>query len=360
MKHINHIILAALSALSLASCASFSEKIIRDKTEKLTKENIKNIEGTYEIQCYDSYFKSRQGREIIQFKKPNRDVFVNYFTDTHTIDSTLVKKLVVDIKLISDKEIAFTYRHQDSIVNETVLGMKLRGNGMLHLKNRETDMMGVPLIYGNFEIYRSRIGLSKSNDLIINYVYHITGVALILFGDSRTTYSKRIIKDDRVKLTKETIHDINGTYEYQPFKSYVGSSKNISKTNTNIEELDFYIVGTRSTFKPKEAFTVDVKVISEDQVSFAFKTNNNLVFERTIQMKLRSNGLIYLKNKHVKVKGIPFVFGGITSSKMRIGLSKEGNLLLNYAHDRFASILIMAGGNSYNRCHHYKKINTLP
>ncbi|MBC8753458.1 hypothetical protein H2O64_02165 [Kordia sp. YSTF-M3] len=198
MKKIQYIVITLISILSLASCASFSGKIIRDKTEILTKESIRNIEGTYEIQCYDSYFKSRVGREIIQFDKPNSDAFINSFTNTYTIDSTLVKKLVVDIKFISDKEISFTYRHQDSIVNETVLGVKLRKNGMLHLKNRERDMMGVPLIYGNFEISRSRIGLSKSNDLIINHVYHITGGALILLSDSRTRntsyYFKRIEK----------------------------------------------------------------------------------------------------------------------------------------------------------------------
>lgn len=191
-------------------------------------------------------------------------------------------------------------------------------------------------------------------------IYYTFVGFLILSLCSCATYSKRIIKDDRVKLTKETVHKINGTYAYQPFKSYIGSGKDIQKVDTNREELDFYIVGTRETFRPKEAFTVDVKVISKNQVSFAFKSDNNLVFETTIKMKLRSNGLIHLKNKHVKVKGVPFIFGGITSSKMRIGLSKEGNLILNYAHDSFASILIMAGQHGYNDCHHYKKIHTTP
>jgi hypothetical protein len=192
-------------------------------------------------------------------------------------------------------------------------------------------------------------------------IKHLILIALsITCLSSCATFSKKIITDDRAKLTKETVHDINGTYEYQPFKSYTGSGKNIHKVNTNREELDFYIVGTRSTFKLKESFTVDVKVISKNQVSFAFKSDNNLVFETTIKMKLRSNGLIHLKSKHVKIKGIPFIFGGITSSKMRIGLSKEGNLFLNYAHDSFTSIFIMVGGHSYNDLHHYKKINTLP
>jgi hypothetical protein len=194
MKRIYYIVIALIYILSLASCASFSTKIVKGKTTKLTKENIQNIEGTYEIQCYDSFFKSRVGRKIIQFKNPNRDAFVNYFTNTYNIDSTIIKKLVVDIKLLSDKEIQFTYRHQDSIINETILGMKLRGNGMLHLKNRETTIMGVPFIYGNFEIYRSRIGLSKSKDLIINHAYHITGVALILLGDSRTSNTSYYFK----------------------------------------------------------------------------------------------------------------------------------------------------------------------
>lgn len=194
----------------------------------------------------------------------------------------------------------------------------------------------------------------KKTNLIILVIISIVSLA------SCASFNNKISKKESIKLTKETIHNINGTYEFQPFKSFGASGKRVYDIDTDTESIDFYILGTRLTFGPKSSYTVDVRVISKNEISFTFKNKDTLVFETTIKMKLRSNGLVYLKNKHVKVKGIPFVFGGITSNKMRIGLSKEGNLLLNYAYDSFASILIMAGGNSYNRSHHYKKINTLP
>ena len=133
MKHTHYILIALVGILSLSSCASFSNKITRDQTKKLTKENVQNIEGTYEIECYDSYFKMRSGREIVQYDKPNGGATINRFTNTSYIDPIIVKKLVVDIKLISNTEIKFTYRQEDTIIKETVLGMKIRRNGMLLL-----------------------------------------------------------------------------------------------------------------------------------------------------------------------------------------------------------------------------------
>jgi hypothetical protein len=189
---------------------------------------------------------------------------------------------------------------------------------------------------------------------------HIFLIICVLSLSSCASFNNRISKKESIKLTKKTIHDIEGTYEFQPFKSFGARGKRVYDVSNDIKSIDQYLLGREIAFGPKSYYTVDVKVISKNQVSFAFKSDNNLVFETTIKMKLRSNGLIHLKSKHVKIKGIPFIFGGITSSKMRIGLSKEGNLFLNYAHDSFTSIFIMVGGHSYNDLHHYKKINTLP
>lgn len=197
MKKIHYIVIILISILSLSSCASFSGKIVRDKTTPLTKENIKSIEGTYAIESYDSYFQSTyKKKEVIQFSKSKGVSNIHYFTGAENITSTMSKKLVVAIKLLSKKEIKFTYKLQDSIVEEIILDMKLRGNGMIHLKNKEVNVMGIPMIFGNITVDKSRIGLSNNSDLIINNVHFLAGGVLILIGDSRrkntTFYFKRL------------------------------------------------------------------------------------------------------------------------------------------------------------------------
>lgn len=182
---------------------------------------------------------------------------------------------------------------------------------------------------------------------------------IIVSFTSCASYSNKISKGNQSKLTKTTIHKIEGVYEYEPFKSMGERGKNTYNIDNDVEQLDFYILGTRMPLNPAK-HTVTVKVISKDKVSFTFKRENKFVFERTIKMKLKSNGFLHLKNRHVKVKGIPLLVGGIMSDKMRIGISEDNDLLLNYAYDNFGSLIFMTAGNSYNRTHFYKKINALP
>ncbi|MBC8753457.1 hypothetical protein H2O64_02160 [Kordia sp. YSTF-M3] len=185
----------------------------------------------------------------------------------------------------------------------------------------------------------------------------ILGV-LIISLSSCASFSNKISKKESVRLTKKNIQDIEGTYEFQPFKSFGARGNRVYDVSNDIKNIDQYLVGEAIAFGSKTDYTVDLKVVSQHEISFSFKNKNTLVYETTLKMKLKSNGLIHLDNKYVKATGIPFLFGGITSKKMRIGLSKEGNLLLNYAYDSFGSILIFSAGTSYNHSHHYKKINS--
>ncbi|WP_298512378.1 hypothetical protein [uncultured Kordia sp.] len=173
---------------------------------------------------------------------------------------------------------------------------------------------------------------------------------------SCASYSNKISKKERLKLTKNNIQKIEGVYEYQAFRTFEANRKSMYDVDNDIENLDYYILGTRLSLNPIK-HTVEVKIVSKDKISFTFKRNDVFVSERTIKMKLRSNGFLHLKNKHVKVKGIPLLVGGITSDKMRIGISKNDDLLLNYAHDSFGSFIFFVASRGFNRFHFYKRIN---
>lgn len=185
-------IVLIIVAICLSNCAAFSTKIIEGEITKLDRENIKTIEGSYELSCYDAYYLSTYGkREIVQFANKNDMANVNYFTDTIIPKKDRDTNYIVDIKLISDTEIQFTYQSKDKIISQSTLKMKLRKNGMIHLKNKETNTEGIPMIFGNITVQKSRIGIQKNKDLIINNVDFIAGGFLILLGDSRrsnTTY----------------------------------------------------------------------------------------------------------------------------------------------------------------------------
>ncbi|WP_430409889.1 hypothetical protein [Kordia sp.] len=192
------LILLIITAICLSNCASFSTKIIKEQITKLDRENIQNIEGSYALSCYDAhYLSTSKKRKVAQYENHIDVATVNSFTNTIIPRRGTDTNYTVDIKLLSDTEIQFTYRSENAIVNQTTLSMKLRKNGMIHLKNRETSTKGVPMIFGNISVERSRIGIRKNRDLILNNVEFIAGGFLILFGDGRrsntTFYFKRII-----------------------------------------------------------------------------------------------------------------------------------------------------------------------
>ena len=83
---------------------------------------------------------------------------------------------------------------------------------------------------------------------------------------------------------------------------------------------------------------------------------NSLVIKDTLLAGKYKKGMFYLDNTFLECRGIPYLFGGCTHSKRRVGLTKSGNLLVNEAVDSSGALLIIiAAGYSYNATFEYKK-----
>jgi len=97
------------------------------------------------------------------------------------------------------KKIKFTYSYKNELIKEVILGIKLRKNGMIYLKNRKTEVTSIPFIFGNIQTYKSRIGVSANNDLIIHILHHSTGAGLFIIylhseNDNYTYYFRRVLQ----------------------------------------------------------------------------------------------------------------------------------------------------------------------
>jgi len=67
-------------------------------------------------------------------------------------------------------------------------------------------------------------------------------------------------------------------------------------------------------------------------------------------------GMFYLDNKFLECHGVPYIFGGCNNNKRRIGLTKNGNLLVNEAIDNSGALLLIIGaGYSYNITYEYER-----
>ena len=76
----------------------------------------------------------------------------------------------------------------------------------------------------------------------------------------------------------------------------------------------------------------------------------------TFDGKLK-NGYFYLNNKQVEFNGIPYLLGGSSSEKRRIGISKDNDLIVQTAIDHTGAFLLIIGtGYSYNVATFFKEI----
>lgn len=180
--------------------------------------------------------------------------------------------------------------------------------------------------------------------------------SLLLSGCA--SFSDRPIRRHKVKLYKDEVSKISGTYQLFPDLAYTKSGVAESlRYQPTTERFHQYISKRGIYFKPSENLTVDVKVIENNQISFSFKKDSLIVDSVTLSAKLQSRGLLLLGNKYVEFQGIPYILGGSKSEKTRIGLASDGGLILNHAYDNSGALLLLVGaGLSYDSAYHFKRI----
>lgn len=181
---------------------------------------------------------------------------------------------------------------------------------------------------------------------------------LLLLLSSCAEYSNRMITKNKTYLTDNDFLKLEGTYDLFPEFKYAYSGKREAIDTLRIEayNLNFFISSNEMKYNISEKYNVDVKFINKNRIRFITQKDNIKIDTIELGGKLR-NGLFYLDNKYLKRNGIPYIFGGYTHHKTRIGLSKNNGLLLNYAYDNSGALLLIIGaGSSYNVGLHYKRI----
>ncbi|MBW1657377.1 hypothetical protein [Flavobacterium quisquiliarum] len=173
------ILYAFLSFLLFSSCASFSDKMVKDNKENLSENDLSKLEGTYEL-FPDLRYNKKGSAELInsQDSKVRRDL--NYFVSFKETKQSDFGVYLVDIKFISGNKLKFTTKKDNVEIESFEVGGKLK-KGLFYLDNRYLKRNGIPYLAGGYTNYKTRIGLAKDNGLLVNYAYDNSGAILFLF-----------------------------------------------------------------------------------------------------------------------------------------------------------------------------------
>lgn len=188
-------------------------------------------------------------------------------------------------------------------------------------------------------------------------------LSMIMF--SCATFSKNGFRKKVDKLEETDITKINGDYSFYPLKKYIRDKSPNNDIPDSLRSNNAYDFLMNENYQKRKEFDSQRKPENKYQVRLNLIDKKNLkieVLENLVKIKdtlltgKYKKGMFYLDNKFLECHGVPYIFGGCNNNKRRIGLTKNGNLLVNEAIDNSGALLLIIGaGYSYNITYEYER-----
>ncbi|BDD05278.1 hypothetical protein [Aureibacter tunicatorum] len=182
---------------------------------------------------------------------------------------------------------------------------------------------------------------------------------------SCASFSKKRFRKEVSNLEKTELNKLTGNYSLNPIRRYLGKEKPNDRIPDSLKSNNGYYFLTNESYDKKIKFD-SLKNIDNDYIlSLNLENTNKIRVELVENSKIINdtlfsgkykNGMFYLDNKYIDCNGVPFLFGGCRNNKRRIGLTKNGNLLINEAVSNEGALLLIIGtGYSYNVTYEYER-----
>ncbi|ABQ08044.1 hypothetical protein [Flavobacterium johnsoniae] len=185
---------------------------------------------------------------------------------------------------------------------------------------------------------------------------------------SCASFSKKTFEASLQDLERENISKLEGNYALNPIIRYKEKVPEEITSNDKLPDSLFlddayqFMVIPNVSIKKKiyrksenSNRSIALKFQSEKLLLIKVYQDSEVIKDTLLSGKLKK-GMFYLDNKFSKCTGIPYFLGGCQSNKRRIGLSKNGNLLINEADSNNGAFLFLFwAGTDYNLTYEYQR-----
>lgn len=170
-------LLITVSILFFTSCASlekneYSKNNIFEEDKSIINGTYKNIPNTGGNGFYV--------RDLVDVFERNRNMFK--FNDKKYENKNLKFKL----NLISSKKINVKILHENTLLFDKNLKIKIKNDGFIYLKEKRFMLDGIPFLLGGWNIQKSRFAIDKDNNLFVQSNYFFLNGILVVFSDWKT------------------------------------------------------------------------------------------------------------------------------------------------------------------------------
>lgn len=189
-----------------------------------------------------------------------------------------------------------------------------------------------------------------------NKIYVVLLIISAFFLQNCVSFEKNLTNN--FPLNKNNLLKINGRYEILNL-----NADSISKpywiNNNFLTAIDRKLLKDTLKIDASKIYNFELSIINEKSLKIKYIENEKIIRERIIKTRLNKDGYLYLKNKNIGFKLIPYIFGGIDIKKTRISKSENGNLILDVAnHTSGAALLVVfLDGKTWKYRNEYKKLN---
>jgi len=183
-------------------------------------------------------------------------------------------------------------------------------------------------------------------------------LALIILITSCSSYNGNAVAYYKYTLKPEEAEKLDGIYELNANKVYLsnGLIDSCAVAPNDILNGNLRMIAINDSISK---YQMRIQTLGSNQIKSTLIKNGDVVDSSLIKGKITKKGMFHFRNNPVDCYGIPYILGGCSGSKTRIGIDYSGNLIVqNVSYSGGALLLLIGDGRSYSSAYNFKKIKS--
>lgn len=186
-------------------------------------------------------------------------------------------------------------------------------------------------------------------------------LGLFLLTSSCAHYGRTWTKKYHQKLEPQQLEAISGSYEITPYLDFFRDSTAVVVNTHSRDLLTHHLRMSTFQIDTTRNYRLELKVLNHRILQTELLENDSVIDAQLLKGKLRNNGTFHLSDNINESWGIPYLIGGHSQMKTRIGTTKDGDLFVQSAHYSGGAFLLIFGDmRGYNDVFSYRKIHPIP
>jgi hypothetical protein len=201
------------------------------------------------------------------------------------------------------------------------------------------------------------INYQTKNTMNLKFILQLFSVLLFIFTLQSCVAFPRNLEINPT-LTATNLTEVNGKYKVRAEKDTLVDGRQINYNNAFQKFYRGRYVNSIDTIKVGnlDEYTFGIDLIDNRLIGITYYKGNTSFKKFNLKYKLKDDGYIYIKNKNLKILGIPYIIGSYESKKIRL-TTIDNYLIIEEVEDSSGAILLILGGSrTSTSANKYKKV----